>query len=195
MLSVEYILNQLRFFSNDEVVHVQVNVFAREPLLHVKFFAILLVNAGDHLHVFKRLTKSNSLQTFNDLHWVLSALGNLDGNVAFVKRQLALPSAKVTIVTPFAEDRLHSKAKPVSFSLYRVVTVHLIDDGLEVSWVHRSGCDNDIFSLFFESIDSCSGVSPLWIVEIPFLIAESSFYLVETLLAWGIVKADCSKFE
>lgn len=107
-----------------------------------------------------------------------------------------MPGAKVTSVTPFAEDGLHSEAKPFSLSLSRrVVTVHLIDDGLEVSWVHRSGCDNDVFSLFFESIDSGSGVSPLWIVEIPFLIAESGLYLVETLLAWGVVKADCSKLE
>lgn len=79
MLSVEYILDQLGFFSNDEVVHVQDDVFVREPLLHVRFFAILLLNAnaGDHLHVITRLTKSNSLQTLDDLHWVLSALENL----------------------------------------------------------------------------------------------------------------------
>jgi hypothetical protein len=104
------------------------DVFAREPLLHEIFFAALLVNAGDHLHVFKRLTQSNSLQTLYNFYWVLSALGDLDRNVTFVEGQLALPGAKVTIVTPFAEYGLNSKAKPFSFSLYWVVAVHFIYD-------------------------------------------------------------------
>ena len=45
MLGVEHILNQLMSLGNDEVVHAQVDIFAREPLLHVVFFTVLLLHA------------------------------------------------------------------------------------------------------------------------------------------------------
>jgi hypothetical protein len=106
-----------------------------------------------------------------------------------------LTGAKVTIFASSHEDGLHSEAEPFSFKLSWVVTVHFIDDGLEVGWLHRSRSANYIFCVFFKSKDGRGGMGPLRVVEIPFLIAEFGLYLIEALVAWRIVKTNRTKFE
>ncbi len=106
-----------------------------------------------------------------------------------------MTGAKVTIFAFSHEDRLHSEAKPFSFKLGWVVAVHFIDDRLEVGWLHRSRSANYIFCVLFKSIDGRGGMSPLRVVEIPFLIAEFGLYLIEALVAWRVVETNRTKFE
>ena len=135
------------------------------------------------------------MQAFQNFDRVLFALENLNRYLALVYRQLTLTDAQITILTNFAEGRLHGKTIPFSLLLGGVVSVNLIDDGLEAAWVQRSGLDNVVFCLFLKSVDRSSSLCPLWIVERPFLITEPGFDLVEAEVTWGIVKTDCSKFE
>ena len=167
----------------------------REPLLHVEFLAVSIVDARDYLNEFERFAHSVGLQILDNFDWVMSALKKLDWNVALVKRQLGLAGAKVPNFASFHQYRLHSEAIPLCALLVRVIAVHFIDDGLEVGWVHGSRLDDYILGRFFKSKDGRGGSSPLRVIEIPLLIAESSLYLVKALVAWRVVQADGTEFE
>jgi len=167
----------------------------REPLLHVEFLAVSIVDARDNLNEFERLAHSVGLQILDNFDRVLSTLIKLDWNDAFVEGQLGLAGTKVLNFASFDQYRLHSETIPFCALLVWVIAVHFIDDRLEVGWVQGCRFDSYVLGRFFKSKDSGGGSCPLRVNEAPLLIAESSLYLVKALVAWRVVKADGTEFK